>query len=469
MQLAEHQDLPLSDCGSLDGNDGSDCASVDSHPLTWICQTPELSPIQSVHADPILVPPLSLDNLPEIQGFDGNTSCGFWTQGQMPSQQEGQKRVNAQEFSSQSTAAEDTDVSSYSDSSMSSYRCSGATRSMLKPPLSMPPGVLLPQAPSNPLPLADLVPESSSKLVLASPGLSKPPGVLNSTSIAPARKGKVRIGIMIMPGDERNIAKNPCNSGSSKVKSGVMMMPFDRADIDVLETPASRRLNTPARSPNTAMVQHESEGSNVDIEPTPYHARLISLPLCAPLPKAFGTCHRLHNETRSYGTLSQDRREFTKTQFQGLLSVVTEDQVHTNGVHNYMVRFTGGDLSSADGVGFVFSPVLPCAKNIQRIVSIFVNRAGRICMRARNEVKRSDISVKPLELGDWIVLAVDLNERIASFSVWPSDGSHSSSASLAFGSILSDLKKHDPKKAPFCGGHFACVVKNEGVSLTLAS
>lgn len=44
-----------------------------------------------------------------------------------------------------------------------------------------------------------------------------------------------------------------------------------------------------------------------------------------------------------------------------------------------------------------------------RIVSIFANKTGRICMRAHSEVVRSDTGVKPLELGDWIELQMDLD------------------------------------------------------------
>jgi hypothetical protein len=180
-----------------------------------------------------------------------------------------------------------------------------------------------------------------------------------------------------------------------------------------------------------------------------------------------GQRHRFHEEAGSYGVLSGNCRDFTKTAYEGLLSVVTEDVVHISGVHTYVVQFTRGEMSSADGVGFVFSPKLPCCKNIQKITSIFVNRAGRICMRARSQVHRSDIGVKALEIGDWIQVTVDLSELTATFVVWPNDGSRSTSATMAFGDILNASKTGKSTKA--LGGFFACVMKNEGVGVTMRS
>merc|ERR1719454_584295 len=137
--------------------------------------------------------------------------------------------------------------------------------------------------------------------------------------------------------------------------------------------------------------------------------RVQNLPYGPPL----GNRHRFHDETASMGLVSSDLREFTKTEFEGRLSLVTENEVHTRGVVKYCLQFSEGELSCADGLGFVFSQTLPCPKNIQRIVSIFVNRAGRICFRSRNEVKRSEINVKRLELGDWVGVSIDMEEQIA--------------------------------------------------------
>jgi hypothetical protein len=183
----------------------------------------------------------------------------------------------------------------------------------------------------------------------------------------------------------------------------------------------------------------------------------------------FGKLHRFHDETHSYGSLSEDCREFTKTKFGGRLSVITEDKVHTSGVHTYLVQFSKGVLSSADGLGFVFSPKLPCPKNIQRIVSIFVNSAGRICMRAQAQVMRSDVGVKPLELGDWITLVVDLHERVATVTVHPKNGGKASSAAFAFGEALMNARHLMPKLPSTVAGHFAFVVKNRGVAVKVSS
>jgi len=171
--------------------------------------------------------------------------------------------------------------------------------------------------------------------------------------------------------------------------------------------------------------------------------------------------------------ISNDARQFTKTEFQGRLSLVTEDELHSTGTMRYVMQFTSGELSSADGLGFVFSSTLPCPKNIQRIVSIFVNRAGRICMRAHDEVKRSDLGVKRLELGDWVGVEVDLEEKVATFTVWPKHGGKPSNASFAFGQILAQLNQKNVKarapERPQVTGHFACVIKNTGVTVTLGS
>merc|ERR1719181_1233315 len=121
------------------------------------------------------------------------------------------------------------------------------------------------------------------------------------------------------------------------------------------------------------------------------------------------------------GTVSQDFRTFSKVGYEGRLSVVSESRVHADGVQRFLVQFSSGDLSRADGVGFVFSPRLPCAKNIQRIVSIFVNQRGQICMRLFAEIIRASAYVKPLDIGDWVEMAIDLENKVATFNVWKPD------------------------------------------------
>lgn len=191
----------------------------------------------------------------------------------------------------------------------------------------------------------------------------------------------------------------------------------------------------------------------------------------------FGDKHHIHESMRQSGHLSKDARQFTKTKFDGRLSVVTEDRVQTSGIHRYLVQFTEGELSSADGLGFVFSSVLPCPKNIQRITSIFVNRAGRFCMRAKRVVRRSDISVKQLELGDWIELTVDLNAQTAHCTVWPKEGPKSVSEKFAFGQMLTNFMNEEvvsgerftSTQSECSAGYFGCLVKNVGVTVTFGS
>eukprot|EP00434_Breviolum_minutum_P010457 symbB.v1.2.009222.t1/scaffold582.1/size184522/8 len=188
----------------------------------------------------------------------------------------------------------------------------------------------------------------------------------------------------------------------------------------------------------------------------------------------FSFHHRFHPETAKMGLVSPDQRTFTKEQYMGRLSVITEDRVHREGsVNRYAVQFCSGELSNADGVGFIFSNKLPCPKNIQKIVSIFANKTGRICMRAHAEVLRSETSaVKPLELGDWIELEMDLQNRLATFTVWPVDGSMPSSATLNFGNTFQSIRSlvpSIPDTQDCVSGYMAVVVKHTDVTVTIGS
>ncbi|CAE7812353.1 unnamed protein product, partial [Symbiodinium sp. CCMP2456] len=60
---------------------------------------------------------------------------------------------------------------------------------------------------------------------------------------------------------------------------------------------------------------------------------------------SFGRLHKFHPETARMGRLVPDGRTFTKEQFMGRLSVITEDRVQTHGVIKYAVQFCSGDLS----------------------------------------------------------------------------------------------------------------------------
>lgn len=192
-------------------------------------------------------------------------------------------------------------------------------------------------------------------------------------------------------------------------------------------------------------------------------------PHVSPFRPPCGVAHRFHAEAASTGCLSEDGREFTKLSFSGRLSVITEDQVHSRGVLRYALQFTGGELASADGVGFIFSPKLPCCKNIQKIVSIFANRTGRICLRAHAEVIRSDIAVRPPEIGDWVTVTVDLDNENAEFAVWPAQGGLPSTAVMHYRAALESLRPRIPNLPRTSYGYFACVVKQAGVSMRLGS
>lgn len=191
-----------------------------------------------------------------------------------------------------------------------------------------------------------------------------------------------------------------------------------------------------------------------------------------------GTKHTFHQETKGMGMVRPDFRQFTKVGYEGRLSVVSESQVHQDGLQRYLVQFTAGELSRADGVGFVFSQRLPCAKNIQRIVSIFVNQRGQICMRAFAEIERAEAYVKPLELGDCVEMAVDLSQQVCTFNVLPAwsvaswpvmAGRPVSTAEFSCGSRMASLSQAAQKPVKLNVGHLACVVKNVGVTITLYS
>lgn len=179
------------------------------------------------------------------------------------------------------------------------------------------------------------------------------------------------------------------------------------------------------------------------------------------------------------GHVSPDFRSFCKVGYEGRLSVVSESKVHddSEGVLRYLVQFAGGELSRADGVGFVFSSRLPCAKNIQRIVSIFVNQRGRICMRVFADIIRASAFIKNLEVGDWVEMVIDLPNKVATFNVWPSTvtgwpalaGSPSSTAEFPYGNKLSKANQAGTKQVNLSCGHLACVVKNVGVTILLGS
>lgn len=180
-----------------------------------------------------------------------------------------------------------------------------------------------------------------------------------------------------------------------------------------------------------------------------------------------------HEESSKMGELSSDAKSFTKIEFDGRLSMVTESSVHRSGTQRYVMQVEAGPVSVADGIGFVFSPTLPCKKNIQKIDSIFLNRKGKICSRVKNELEMLNTStIGSIEVGTLVELIVDLDSLIAIFSIYspPQGIDHETMGLLvrdestfstwltgtAAVSIESVLAKSESKPV----GHFCAVVKN---------
>ncbi|CAJ1434509.1 unnamed protein product [Effrenium voratum] len=160
------------------------------------------------------------------------------------------------------------------------------------------------------------------------------------------------------------------------------------------------------RSASTTASEKDESEEKLAAPPSDSDRRIANL-----VPDMSGACEQLgtrHDEGicsaefRDMIVLSADARTFTKNANKGRLSIVCENRVHFKGVVRYAVQFTEGELCSADGVGFILSSDLPCTKNIQRIISVFANRTGRICVRVHEEVERCKQRVKCLELGDWL-------------------------------------------------------------------
>ncbi|CAK0874728.1 unnamed protein product, partial [Prorocentrum cordatum] len=178
-----------------------------------------------------------------------------------------------------------------------------------------------------------------------------------------------------------------------------------------------------------------------------------------------GVLHCFHTESHGFGTVSPDLRQFRKgVGYEGRLSVLSEAQVHRGGRHRYLLQFTHGPLGKADGVGFVFASRLPCTKNIQKIVSVFLKQGGQIAMRIFGEIVRASGHVRPIAVGDWIEMDVDLDKSLACFKIWPCDlagmlipGKPDSTAEFNFAKKLS---KALSKPVDLTLGHFACVIQD---------
>lgn len=98
-------------------------------------------------------------------------------------------------------------------------------------------------------------------------------------------------------------------------------------------------------------------------------------------------------------------------------------------------------------------------------------------MRVFAEIVRASTYIKAIELGDWVELDIDLDHGVAVFRIWPrtlmgwpvTEGTPSSSAEFRFGSKLGKLNQAQQKQVKLSVGHLACVVKNVGVTVTVAS
>ena len=127
---------------------------------------------------------------------------------------------------------------------------------------------------------------------------------------------------------------------------------------------------------------------------------------------------RWHSESASMGDLAECGKRFTKLEFDGRLSMVTNDCVFETGTHRFLVLIES-DLSVADGFGFVFSTSLPCKKNIQKIDSIFISQKGKICSRLHNEMEiLNNRSIGNIENGSILELQVNLQNLDATFTIY---------------------------------------------------
>ncbi|CAE7387475.1 unnamed protein product [Symbiodinium natans] len=174
--------------------------------------------------------------------------------------------------------------------------------------------------------------------------------------------------------------------------------------------------------------------------------------------------HRFHARGKAE-IFAEDRRSFLKKQ-KGRLSLVSEDRVHKQGVERYQVSFLSGELSRADGVGIIFSQSLPKTSDIQQIVSLFLNRTGRLCSRVNQRVTRIASTLPQIELGDVIEVENDIDMRCARFTIWSARGADPSTATVSYGQVADQLTSVQGQPIP---GHLAVVVKHPGVSVSFLS
>eukprot|EP00913_Durusdinium_trenchii_P028272 g26500.t2 len=137
-------------------------------------------------------------------------------------------------------------------------------------------------------------------------------------------------------------------------------------------------------------------------------------------------------------SFSLDHRAFTKNHKGRRLSLVSEDRVHQQGTERYIVAFTSGELSRADGVGIIFSSGLPRSSDIQKIISVFLNRTGRICSRINQRVTRIAASLPQIELGDILEVVNNMELHSLTFTLWAKTGTECS-ASVSYKEVASAM------------------------------
>jgi hypothetical protein len=156
-----------------------------------------------------------------------------------------------------------------------------------------------------------------------------------------------------------------------------------------------------------------------------------------------------HPESKTMGTLSSDGRTFTKLEFDGRLSMVTEDEVKESGTHRYLVKIeeSSATFSAADGFGFVFGDRLPCKRNIQKINSLFINKRGQACARLQGMDTIGHGYAHPVDKGMSVEMIVDLDNCSIAFTVFDKTDASLGSTSFNFADIIHHT---GGKKGFFC-------------------
>mmetsp|Transcript_111026 Transcript_111026/g.254525 ORF Transcript_111026/g.254525 Transcript_111026/m.254525 type:complete len:524 (+) Transcript_111026:88-1659(+) len=163
-----------------------------------------------------------------------------------------------------------------------------------------------------------------------------------------------------------------------------------------------------------------------------------------------------HPSSLASGDVFGNGRCFMKKHFDGRLSLITEHEIRWGGMHRYSVRFTGNELSMADGVGFALAKRLPCPRNIQKIHSTFVSKRGYLCSRSGESVMRRTMGLPSLETGKLIVVTVNVDEGWVQFEVENREGTMTAAKI--------QLQQHARPGTRYHGA-FCAVVKHEGVGI----